>query len=447
MAPYLTHIHPSEGVGDGEGINMKTNRAIWLALLAAASSVQAGGDYTLTVPQTPVRPGETIQVCWTAPTAGNFDWIGLFLVGADNQVYLTYQFVNGQTSGCKDFTAPNHAGQYDFRYLPNNGYVATAVSDPVTVLCNTDSHCADVNACTIDKCVDDECFIFTMDPSDIELTASPDPAPRRGIVQVCWSMPIHTNSSGDWVSLSIPGSPDSAYVTWAYTDGAVSGCVNVAAPDTTGDFEPRFHAQRQDCVVGRGSLLTVCDPVADETCPCFRDIECNDNNLCSADTCVANSCVNAHPPYEEFQIASCRTEAPPGFPLTVCWTAPPNRPTDDWVAYYDAGVDPHSYRGWTWASPVLHNCWTITAPQTEGPIDFRYLLDNGYCAVATSPPVEICADCSPATPQSVGGFSDCLEGPAVPNNPTCADLDLNCDGRIDLRDAALFQRFFNPGPP
>jgi hypothetical protein len=91
------------------------------------------GTYTLTPSVTTVAPGAVLSVSWTASTGGSSDWIGLFTVGAASCDHGWSEYTGGGTSGTFTLTAPTRPGQYEFRYLPNDGCGVTARSSPVTV--------------------------------------------------------------------------------------------------------------------------------------------------------------------------------------------------------------------------------------------------------------------------------------------------------------------------
>jgi hypothetical protein len=74
-------------------------------------------------------------VSWTTSASeSSLDWVGLFRVGATNFDYVNYEYTSGAVSGTLRFLAPGLAGQYEFRYLPNDGWVDVARSTPVTVV-------------------------------------------------------------------------------------------------------------------------------------------------------------------------------------------------------------------------------------------------------------------------------------------------------------------------
>jgi hypothetical protein len=92
-----------------------------------------GVTASLTVRPAGVAPGGQLQVDWAISGPGFDDWIGLFRVGDPNIAYLDYQYTTGRTTGTQTWVAPSQPGQYQFRYLPNDGYIDVARSEPITV--------------------------------------------------------------------------------------------------------------------------------------------------------------------------------------------------------------------------------------------------------------------------------------------------------------------------
>jgi hypothetical protein len=90
--------------------------------------------YTLTAGINGVAPGDQLSVNWAASPGGGADWIGLFRVGAPNTAYdFWWSYTNGKTSGSFTFSAPVQAGQYEFRYLLDDGFDDVARSGVVIV--------------------------------------------------------------------------------------------------------------------------------------------------------------------------------------------------------------------------------------------------------------------------------------------------------------------------
>jgi hypothetical protein len=95
--------------------------------VAKSNAVTLGEGYALTAssPST-VAPGGTITVNWTAPEGHpGSDWIALYREEDPNQTFQSYQYVPEGTSGSLTFTVLTTAtaGQYEFRYLPHDGYI------------------------------------------------------------------------------------------------------------------------------------------------------------------------------------------------------------------------------------------------------------------------------------------------------------------------------------
>jgi hypothetical protein len=91
------------------------------------------GVYTVTASTNTVAPGDPLSVSWTASAGAALDWIALIKVGVQNNDQGWWDYTGGKTSGTLTLSAPTQPGQYEFRYLPNDGYVDAARSSVVTV--------------------------------------------------------------------------------------------------------------------------------------------------------------------------------------------------------------------------------------------------------------------------------------------------------------------------
>ena len=107
----------------------------------SGQSAQLAGGFTyevvtLSVSSTVVAPGGQLTVSWVAPGGRSaVDWLGFFKLGDPSTNYESgwWDYTNGATSGTFVLTAPTQAGQYEFRYLLDDGYVDVARSTPITV--------------------------------------------------------------------------------------------------------------------------------------------------------------------------------------------------------------------------------------------------------------------------------------------------------------------------
>lgn len=151
-------------------------------------------QYTLTATPSTATAGEAITVNWNAP-AGHpaTDWIGLYSVGDPDTSLIAWQYTEGAAAGSMTFTAPQPAGQYEFRCFTNDTFTRVATSNQVTV-----------NSAT-----------YT-------LTASPDTVAAWSPIIVTWSAPGE-HSAADWVGLYLVGAPDTSFISRQDTGGASSG--------------------------------------------------------------------------------------------------------------------------------------------------------------------------------------------------------------------------------
>ena len=81
-----------------------------------------------------VGASSTAAVAVTNGPGNRFDWIAMYAVGAGAGSYLDWFYLNGSKtapatgvmSATVNFTTSN--GNYEFRFMPNNGFTVTATS-------------------------------------------------------------------------------------------------------------------------------------------------------------------------------------------------------------------------------------------------------------------------------------------------------------------------------
>jgi hypothetical protein len=127
----ITATVPAGGTGTVDVV--VTNTSGESATLAGGFTYEV---VTLTVSATVVEPGGQLSVSWVVPIRRfGDDWIGLFKVGDPNTNYENswWRYTNDPTSGTFTLNAPTEPGEYEFRYLLNDGYIDAGRSTPVTV--------------------------------------------------------------------------------------------------------------------------------------------------------------------------------------------------------------------------------------------------------------------------------------------------------------------------
>jgi hypothetical protein len=107
--------------------------------LAAAFSIEIvpsdSQTVSLTVNPRIVAPGGDLSVDWAVSVNhSSADWIGFFGIGVPSTSYQDgyWQYVGNGLSGTLMFKAPLQSGEYEFRYLLDDGYIDVARA-PVTV--------------------------------------------------------------------------------------------------------------------------------------------------------------------------------------------------------------------------------------------------------------------------------------------------------------------------
>jgi hypothetical protein len=105
-----------------------------VTVTASSPSPSPSGVYTVTAGPSTVGPGGQLSVSWTTSNGGHNDWIVLLKKGDPNAGYRWWTgWTEGAPSGIFTLNAPALAGQYEFRYLLDDGYDDAAVSSLVTV--------------------------------------------------------------------------------------------------------------------------------------------------------------------------------------------------------------------------------------------------------------------------------------------------------------------------
>lgn len=285
------------------------------------TTAASSAGYTVTATPSSVNVGDTITVSWTAPSGrpGN-DWIGLFQSGAPNTAYLWYQFTGGAASGAVNVAAPTTSGQYEFRYLPTNGYTDVARSNTVTVNSGGGGS-------------------FT-------LTAAPTSLNPGGALSVSWTAPAG-RPTNDYIALYPVGAANTAYVWYQYTNGSTNGTFNLTAPAAQGQYEFRYLLQNGYTAATSSNQVTI--------------------NLTG-----------------NYTLAATPSTVSAKGGLTVTWSAPSGRPANDWVGLFLVGAPNTSYLWYAFTGGATSGTVNLTAPAQTGQYEFRYLLMNGYTSVATS---------------------------------------------------------------
>ena len=167
--------------------------------------------------------GEPVVINYTGMSGATFDWIGISAPGAAPGAYDAYTYTYGMSAGAAQF-ANLPPGTYVARAYFDNGNEVKATSTEFTVQGNT--------TCTTDKATY---------------------AAGETVVVTYTGMLGHP---ADWVSLSLPGSPEGSYVYWTFTGGGQAGSKAFDGVPA-GTYVARCHFQNGNTVRAQSPELVV----------------------------------------------------------------------------------------------------------------------------------------------------------------------------------------------
>lgn len=383
-------------------------------LVAALSGVErsAAGTYTLTAGPTPAPPGRTLTVSWSAPISETSpsDWIALYPVGADNFNHLAWSYTYGEPTGQLQFAAPLSDGVYEFRYLVQNGYTHVAVSNPVSVLCQSALEPTGLKVLILggEHRPSDCGAVWALEESGFRTTL--------GVPTPVWDgtqddlhdfdVVVIFHNGNYWRPMQEAGIE--ALVDYCLEGGGI----------VTGEWT-------MWSAYGRQATLTSAAPLA-EYCG-FNYQSTTTYTLVTPDPIIDGGV----PPSFEVSLANfAGTES--------CFEARPEATV--FFSSSNGGGTPNAagLLGWNLGRGRWASFSTLVSQRELENEHYRRLFANTVAWAAQSS-----CDAQPATPASLPTFIECLTGPNVGVDVGCALQDLDCNGRVDLRDVAFFQRTFN----
>jgi len=179
--------------------------------VGAASNQPAAPPRKTRVTLTPLEAkfalGWPAAIRFSGMPGGSGDWIGVAVPGAADTTYLQSQYTSGATSGIVTF-ADLPAGRYEARAYFDNAYVRQASAT------------------------------FSVGGSRTTVAVSAKRYPAGAPVVVSFNgMP---GNPSDWIGIAAPGSADTAYVTYQFTDGFSSGTLTFSNLQA-GTYEARAY--------------------------------------------------------------------------------------------------------------------------------------------------------------------------------------------------------------
>ena len=384
------------------------------------TTLTASQDYTLTASPVSVSPGGTITASWTAPAGRpTVDWIGLFASGASNTSYLAYKFTGGATSGSGTFVAPLQAGQYEFRYLLNNGFTDVVRSSAVTVgsgvvlPVNSAIQSSNITAgsatitWTSNVAIDSQVEYGLTSAYGLQSTLDPAKVTAHTVqlTGLTSATQYHFRVKGTDGSGNAAVSGDFTFTTLltsqTYTLTATPPSVNPGSPLSLSWTAPAGRPSTDWLgLFAKGAANTVTplwwqytngssSGTVNVTAPSlggqyeFRYFQQNGYTLA-----VTSNTVTVVVP-TNYSVTGTPSTITAGGTLTVSWAAPAGRPGTDWVGLFNVGAANTSYLWYRYTGGTTGGSTPVTAPSQPGQYEFRYLLNGGFTDAARSAPISV----------------------------------------------------------
>jgi len=302
---------------------MKTKTITFLSVLALIILISAIGQAqsaSINVSSQNVKPGERITATFS-PVNHTSAWIGFYRVGATDNQFIGYSYLRNSPNGYV-VTAPNEAGEYNFRLFGDGGYGKKIATSRTVVVSTVVASSASA--------------FVTVTPSRVrtgdEVTAS-------------FSAVDHTSA---WIGFYKVGSTDRQLISFAYLRNASNG-YKVKVPSEPGEYNFRlFGDGGYSKKIATSNTLTVTDLSTDQAV-------------------LAQS----GPHY----IRVSASHLKPGERLTATFSAVDN--SGAWIGFYEVGAADNGYISYSYLRNAP-NGYSVNLPQKVGNYHFRLFGDGGY---------------------------------------------------------------------
>jgi hypothetical protein len=203
-----------------------------LGVLSAATVTAQTSGASLWMDKLEFAPGEAVTLHFTAPPGLPTNaWIGIIPSSTphgdewtNDQHDISYQYLNGMTSGTMTFTAPSTPGTYDFRMHDTDDSGVELKSATFTVV---SSGGGGTGAASI---VLGKTVFAPGESITLSFTAPPG-LPTSGWIGIIPSSVSHGDESTN----------DQHDISYQYMDGATSGTMTFTAPTTPGTYDFRMN--------------------------------------------------------------------------------------------------------------------------------------------------------------------------------------------------------------
>jgi len=331
-----------------------------LALLLPFTALQAqSASYAVEFADTAVAARQGVVVNWQAPSnrTTKKDWVGLFVVGADDRRYVAWRYIpDGVSSGAITF-AGQPAGTYEARMFSDSGYTLLVKSS---------------NNLTVGGAV------TTPPPSDgggtppvtgnYSVSVTNTTITLGQSITVNYSAPSGIDNKKDWIGLYLNNAPDRNYETWARA-GQTTGTVTFT-PRKVGTYVVRYYPNN-----GYESRAVSTSVVVQAAGGNGGDSNNGGNNGGDGDIPTTGN-YSVSVPSQNFALREN---------ITVSYTTPsPRTSTRNWIGIYAVGANDRTYVTYKFI-PDNNTSGNLTFSITKaGTYEARIFSNTGYDKAATS---------------------------------------------------------------
>ena len=302
-------------------------------------------DYSLSLSDTTLEPGEDITVSWTADSSDNLnqDWIAVFAVGSSNRDFQEWEYTGSRSAGSLSLTVSD-PGTYELRYLKNNGYTVIETSQEFTVERNTAGGGGTGGG---SGNTDD----YSLSLSDTTLEPGED-------ITVSWTADSSDNLNQDWIAIYAVGDSYSQYRDWEYTDRRSSGSVTLEV-NGPGTYEARY-------LKNNGSTVVAVSP--------SFEVEGTNTGGGNDDDDDSNNGYQVRADQSSYDLFDT---------ADAVWNTPSGRyGLLDWIGLYTPGASDRDYLDFEYTDSLSKREQFYL--DVEGVYEFRYFTGNSYNRRATS---------------------------------------------------------------
>jgi hypothetical protein len=304
-------------------MNTILRRSMCLLLVVGCGIAPSGSDSNalstrsnelLTPSMSSYVAGTTVSISYSGYPGNTSDWVAIAAAGSPATSFVQFKYLGGNTSGTLTFDG-----------LPAGNYEARGFYDWF----GTASYTVQESAA----------FTITPSTTNAMVTASSTAITLGNSVTATYSGLAATPT--DWIGLSVAGSPDTSFESFAYTNGTGSGSVSLT-PAMNGSYVLRAYNNNSYVKVAESAVITVG---------------------------AAQQLTTDASTYQQ------------GATITVNYNMLPGNPTD-WIAIAAQGSPNTSFLTYQYIT-ATSGTLTFTAP-APGTYEIRAFANNTYELLATS---------------------------------------------------------------